>query len=657
MQYQSFFLSNNPLLSLIKLCFIFYVIFTLSRVGLLLWQHQRIDSFTTLLSVFYGGVRIDTQSIGYLMLLPFLFAPLLLLNNSLGTIVKYGYRVYFTVFLVITVYMEAVSAPFINEYDLRPNRLFLEYLIYPKEIMDMLVSGYKLELTIGAVIIVTMSFYGYKWMGKFFCRNFHCPKLIAVVLCLLATMLSVLAIRSSFDHRPLNPSVVAFSQDALLNDLCLNSTYSVAFAAKQMSSEDDAFRYYPKMAEDLILKTIRADMTVATQDFVDTNSTLAKHYTSFKNQPKNIVILLLESHGSRYVKSLGGLDLSPNIDKLIAEGWSFDRIYATGTRSVRGIEAVTTGFAPTPARAVVKLGQSQNGFFTLAQLLASRGYATQFVYGGESHFDNMKSFFLGNGFNDIVDLPTFDKTEFVGSWGASDEDIYNQAHRGFERLAKEKQPFFSLVFSVSNHSPFDYPDGKIEPYNEPKESRENAVKYADYALGKFFEQARNSSYWNNTIFLVVADHDARVLGSDLVPIDYFKIPAIIVGKDIPHRIDHRLASQLDLPQTMLSLAGISSINPMIGHDLTREVPVEKQRALLQRDKNFAYLRADGKTVVFSPGEKIDCFDYDFKQNKLNPSSIDTTIIQTAQAYALFGSYAFKNRLYQDLTDFSLENQH
>ena len=193
--------------------------------------------------------------------------------------------------------------------------------------------------------------------------------------------------------------------------------------------------------------------------------------------------------------------------------------------------------------------------------------------------------------------------------------------------------------------------------NEPKESRENAVKYADYALGKFFEQARNSSYWNNTIFLVVADHDARVLGSDLVPIDYFKIPAIIVGKDIPHRIDHRLASQLDLPQTMLSLAGISSINPMIGHDLTREVPVEKQRALLQRDKNFDYLRADGKTVVFSPGEKIDCFDYDFKQNKLNPSSIDTTIIQTAQAYALFGSYAFKNRLYQDLTDFSLENQH
>lgn len=179
------------------------------------------------------------------------------------------------------------------------------------------------------------------------------------------------------------------------------------------------------------------------------------------------------------------------MDKLINEGWAFTRMYATGTRSVRGIEAVTTGFSPTPARSVVKLGKSQNNFFSIAGLLKTQQYHTQFIYGGESHFDNMKSFFLGNGFVDMQDLPTFSNPKFVGSWGASDEDLFNKADEQFTQMAKEGKPFFSLVFTSSNHSPFEYPDGVITQYNEPKQTVENAVKYADYALGQFVEKAKN----------------------------------------------------------------------------------------------------------------------------------------------------------------------
>lgn len=189
---------------------------------------------------------------------------------------------------------------------------------------------------------------------------------------------------------------------------------------------------------------------------------------SHGGKPKNLVILLQESLGAQFVGSLGGLPLTPNIDALSREGWAFEQLYATGTRSVRGIEAVLTGFTPTPAQAVVKLGKSQTNFFTIADLLKQRDYDTSFIYGGESHFDNMRSFFLGNGFTTIVEQKDFKNPVFEGSWGASDEDLMAKANDTFEALHKQGKPFFSLVFSSSNHDPFEFPDHRISSTSSPR---------------------------------------------------------------------------------------------------------------------------------------------------------------------------------------------
>ncbi len=161
--------------------------------------------------------------------------------------------------------------------------------------------------------------------------------------------------------------------------------------------------------------------------------------------------------------------------------------------------------------------------------------------------------------------------------GASDEDLYQKAHEQFSKLNTSDKPFFSLVFTSSNHSPFEYPDGRITPYNEPKQTRENAAKYSDYALGEFFKQAKQSSYWDDTVFVVVADHDSRAYGSQLVPIDSFHIPAVILGEGIDAKEDSRLASQIDIPPTLLSLIGVDSYNPMIGHDLTQNIDSKNLR--------------------------------------------------------------------------------
>src|SRR5690606_6604031 len=148
--------------------------------------------------------------------------------------------------------------------------------------------------------------------------------------------------------------------------------------------------------------------------------------TRRRGRPANIVIILEESLGAQYSAALGGANLTPHLDALAREGWAFARAYATGTRSVRGLEAVTAGFLPTPAQAVLKLPAAQRGFFTLADVLGRHGYHSRFIYGGESHFDNMKGFFLGNGFDEIIDRLDFTNPAFVGTWGASDEDMFTQ---------------------------------------------------------------------------------------------------------------------------------------------------------------------------------------------------------------------------------------
>lgn len=623
------------------------LILTLSRIALIIWQIDRVNDIDAWLSIIIGGLRVDISTVSYISAIPAILACLTLFISHITKLVKCFSIMWYSAFLILLVYLEVITPTFINEYDLRPNRLLIEYLIYPKEVMAMLFSGYKLEILLSSLALLITAIVGFRFLKSQWCDKTAVKGLKRAALAVCAILLVLLGARSSLGHRPLNPAMVSFSTDHLLNTLALNSTYSAAFAIKQMQLENSAASYYGDMPQQDIYQNIRANTLHAIEDFTDNHiPTASFKQASYSGKPKNLVILLQESLGARFVGGLGGLPLTPNLDKLMQQGWNFSELYATGTRSVRGIEAVITGFPPTPSRAVVKLDKSQRDFFTIASLLKKHNYHTQFVYGGEAHFDNMKSFFLGNGFNEIVDSDDFEKIDFEGSWGASDEDLYDQAHLELEKLSAQDQPFFSLVFTSSNHSPFEYPDGKIEPYDSPKHTRNNAAKYSDFALGKFFEEARHSSYWDDTIFLVVADHDSRVFGAELVPVKHFRIPGVIIGKDIKPRQDTRLVSQIDLAPTLLSLIGISDVTPMLGHDLTQEIPVEKQRALMQYDKNFAYM-SPSEITVLQPN--LEPRGFVRVGNKLTEIPIAQTFIDRAKAHALFGSLAYSKQLYQ-LTD-------
>jgi phosphoglycerol transferase MdoB-like AlkP superfamily enzyme len=638
--------TNNLFITVCKFIFLTLTVLFCSRLYLLIDHFERFYSLPDAAWVLLQGLRVDLIIVGYFFTVPLLIS-VWLSKGGVSRLVTFGLNAWLIASFSAIVFMEVITPEFILEYDIRPNRLFIDYLAYPGEVSSMLWEGYKPAIFLGLFTLAVCIAVGKLMVrsGPFFKAELNV--LQRTIISCFILVLGFAAMRSSIQHRPFNPSMVYFSNDNLVNSLALNSAYSVLYASYNMGSERKSGDLYGKVNTADVIKKIRESSEQDLSLFVSEDiPTLRYRHASYKGKPKNVVILLQESLGSRYVGSLGGENLTPNLDRLMPQGWKFNKAYATGTRSVRGIEAVMTGFSPGPSRSVVKLSKSQTNFFSIASLLKEHGYFTQFIYGGESHFDNMKSFFLGNGVEDIHDISRFEKPHFNGSWGASDEDLYQEAHRQFEELSKHDEPFFSLVFTTSNHSPWEFPDSCNENMQGPKQTRENAIRYSDCALGKFFAQAKQSNYWDNTIFLVIADHDSRAYGSELVPIEHFKIPALIIGNNIAPRQDDRLVSQIDFAPTMLSLAGISDYHPMIGYDLSTEIPSSRQRAIMQYGENFAWM--DSKTaVVYRPNLSPKVFSHDGTHLLAEiRNGVEEGLLEKVQANALWSSLAYQKGFYR-----------
>ncbi|MDH2925398.1 phosphoglycerol transferase MdoB-like AlkP superfamily enzyme [Nicoletella semolina] len=615
-----------------------------SRLGLSLWQVDRVSAVDGWLPLFLQGIRIDISALCWLFGVPALFTALFLSNNRLGSIWRVILRIWLTAGSVFILFMEAATPNFIETFDVRPNRLFIEYLSHPKEVFTMLINGHLMTVII-SLFLALISLVAYWKLSGWATKNIHFPKWrVRPILGLLVAALVFIGGRSSFAHRGINPAMVAFSSDPLVNSLVLSSGYSVLYAVQQLKDEDKSSEQYGKMSVEEMFSIVKQSRGRPDTDYISADiPTLTYNQATYQGKPKNIVIILEESLGARFVGTLGGKPLTPNFDRLAKEGWLFENLYATGTRSVRGIEAVTTGFTPTPARAVVKLTKSQHNFFSIAELLRRQGYHTSFIYGGEKHFDNMASFFYGNGFEQIIDEKDYRNPTFKATWGVSDEDLFDKANETFTQLHEEGKPFFSLVFSSSNHDPFEFPDGKIELYEQPKQTRNNAAKYADFAIGHFFDLAKKSNYWQDTVFLVIADHDSRAAGEHLVPIQHFRIPALFIGEGIEAKRDNRLVSQIDMPTTLLSLAGISGDYPMMGYDLTQNV--NPDRAFMQYNDTQAMMKGDGSVVVMRPNIPVQGFVYNKADHSLTAAEQSEAMKKEALSYALLGSYLYQKQLY------------
>lgn len=628
----------------------------LSRAGLMAWQWPRVSVTGSWLSLLLQGARNDLMTAGLFAAPMVLLLPVFVIVGRVPLWVRCC-TAWLAFSLLTILFLELATPQFLIEFDSRPNRLFIEYLQYPREVLSMLWGGYRLLLFVAFAAIVGLGIWTLRHFARCRCETQAWNPRIVLLVWPLVVALCLVMIRSSVQHRPANLSTFAFCDDAMVNSLVANSAYSVLSAVHGMKNESHSSEMYGSMSTTDMIDRVRKGMGVADGDFLSEEfPTLHRQLATVRrDRPRNLVIVLEESLGAGFVERLGGQPIATNFQKLGDEGIWFQRLYATGTRSVRGIEAVIAGFPPTPAQSTVKLSKSQRDFATLASVLRKAGYRSEFVYGGESHFDNMRGFFLGNGFSTVVDREDFQQPRFVGSWGVSDEDLFDMAHQRISALHAAGEPFFLLVFSSSNHSPFEFPDGRIALVDEEKQTVNNAVKYADFAMGAFVDRARRSAYWEDTMMMVVADHDTRVYGNDLVPIDKFHIPGVILGADIEPRQITSVASQIDLAPTLLSLLGVDSEHPFVGRDLTRALPEFGNaaptlipRAMMQFDRNYAWLE-EGRATILLPDGSTKHFSYDHGTRELRlETQVHPEVALDALANVLMASWLYREQRHRQL---------
>lgn len=620
------------------------IITTLSRILLVLFFHDRVFEIGNIALLFLIGLRLDIIMLSYISLLP--AALIILLPDSFLMKIKTFIRYYFLFFLFLFLFMEVATPNFILQYDTRPNRLFIDYLIYPREVFEMLIKGFWLQILLAMVVLVVAIYFLLK-KTKYTFQIVPSAYLVKLISFPFVVFFIFFGIRSSLTApRPINPSNAVFCYDQLTNSLAVNSLYSLIYAAYSIQYEEDASKKYGKMDEDEAYNRVKKYMTAKESDFIDPEFPLLHRLKPDveSTQQYNVVIFLQESLGAEYVGCLGGMPLTPEFDKLSKEGLLFTNLYCTGTRSVRGIEAVVSGFLPSSSQSVVKLSNSQTGFFTLASLLKKEGYQTSFVYGGMSNFDDMASFFNGNGFDNIVDENDFRPSEiaFKGTWGVSDEDLVIKASELYKSY--RNKPFFSLIFSSSNHEPFEFPDGRISLYEQPKNTVHNAIKYADFAIGKLIELAKKEDYYKNTIFLIIADHNTRTKGKHLIPVHKFRIPALMIGPTVAQgKTYDKLCSQIDIPVSLIDRLGKEFFIPMPGRNLFQLPDDAKGRCLMQFNDINGF-RVDNQLIITQPDVAPLQFEL-INDTTLLPVDLDKELAKDALAHLVTATNLYKKRRY------------
>jgi phosphoglycerol transferase MdoB-like AlkP superfamily enzyme len=436
----------------------------------------------------------------------------------------------------------------------------------------------------------------------------------------------------------------SFSTQDTANELAGNGMFD--FFAAVRRNELSYERYYATLPLLEALDTVRAAFPGAKWIEPERGGIERPVAATGRTRPLNVILVSVESLGAEFLGAYGAAgNLTPNLDALAKESLWFANAYATGNRTVRGLEALSLSLPPTPGQSIVRRPNNEI-LFSLGSVLEDKGYAVLFAYGGYGYFDNMNAFFEANDYRSIDrrNIPSQD-IEFENIWGVADEHLFAHTLKEIDRekAARPDRPVFAHIMTTSNHRPYTYPPGRIDiPSGK---GRDGAVKYTDYALGKLIEGARSREWFKDTLFVITADHGASARGTSRIPVDKYRIPVFFYAPAhvTPRRVD-RLMSQIDIAPTVLGVLQFDYYTKFLGHDLLHTPPSE-DRAFVANYQTLGYLKGD-RLLVLQPKRKIE--EFTMQGDKLVAGGrVAPALAREGIAFYQVASHVFRSGLYGD----------
>lgn len=616
---------------------VFLVIALLIRLALLMQGFHQIDlNPLKIIFVFGVGLLFDFAAASYASL-PLVLLSLLFPQRWFATRLHRGLVIAgFSVLIYLLLFGAVAEWFFWEEFASRFNFIAVDYLIYTTEVIGNIRESYPMPLIFGLLTFFVADAFYLLWRAQWLQRWFAVEELwnAGRKAGLLWLAFPVLA------HLCLTNTRVPEFGNVYNQELARNGLYS--FFAAFWNNSLDYERFYPTQPTAEMFQLAKKNLggtpglAASTNTFditrVISNPAPEKHW--------NVIQITVESLSASFLGRFGGTNgLTPYLDKIYDESLVFTNLYATGTRTVRGMEALTLCVPPTPGQSIVRRPNNEN-LFTVGSVFRSRGYDTAFIYSGYGYFDNMNAYFAANGYR-VVDRTSVAKSDitYATVWGACDEDLFRWTMREADAAFTAGKPFHHFVMTTSNHRPFGFPANRVPL---PTGKREGAVQYTDYAIGKFLEAARQKPWFTNTLFIIVGDHCASVAGRTALPIPCYHVPAIVWNPTlIPTQQVGALCSQIDLLPTVFGLMNWSYESRFYGKDVLRQQP-EEQRAYISTYQRLGYLRP-GKLAVLEPVRRQRMFTYQMPETT-QESSLDSVFMNEAISQYQTASYLFSHGL-------------
>ncbi|MHA6205018.1 LTA synthase family protein [Dyella soli] len=553
--------------------------------------------------------------------------------SRLGQWLMYGGA---AVLLYWLMFVGASELVFWAEFGTRFNFIAVDYLVYTQEVIGNIRESYPIGTWLGLLALATLVIV---WLSRSGLRVADSgtrwwQRTRVALVWLLLTVVTAVALKGTFKDR---------TDNAYVNELSGNGIYE--FFAAFRSSHLDYSRFYRTLPDEQAFTRVRELVKTPEATFVSDDPKDITREIRHQGPEKhlNVVLISVESLSADFLKEFGDKrGIMPNLDALIDQSMFFDHLYANGTRTVRGLEALSVSVPPTPGDSLVKAHNNEN-LFSVANVFNDRGYQSDFVYGGYGYFDNMNYYFAHNGYRavDRNDIAKGETIHHENVWGVADEDLYTLALKQMDEANAQGKPFFLHVMTTSNHRPFTVPANRVPQKNG---TREAAVAYTDWSIADFIKRARSKPYFDDTIFVITADHCASSAGRTSVPINRYHIPLwIYAPKHItPQRVTRQM-SQVDIIPTVLGLLNFSYRSRFFGADIFQLEP-GRERAFPATYEKLGYLHGDVLTVL-EPQRKLEQLRPNFDNgDAVNNTPVDQRQVDDATAYYQVAAYLFKHGL-------------